>query len=126
MQQLRIGDITIDAVIERDGPWRRPQDFFPAYDDAVFKHHLKTMEPEVFDAASGLMVITYQTFVVRTPHRTILVDTCTGENAPREARQRRATQEARGNRASDQQRSEDQAVAPSNSGSLPSTGNSLR
>lgn len=25
MQQLRIGDITIDAVIERAGPWRRPQ-----------------------------------------------------------------------------------------------------
>jgi hypothetical protein len=32
MKQLRIGDITIDAVIEREGPWRRPQDFFPTYD----------------------------------------------------------------------------------------------
>src|SRR5882757_9157254 len=79
MRQLRIGDITIDAVIEREGPWRRPQDFFPAYDEAVFKHHLPSMEPEVFDSALGLMVITYQTFVVRTPHHTILVDTCTGE-----------------------------------------------
>ena len=80
MKQLRIGDITIDAVIEREGPWRRPQDFFPAYDEAVFKHHLPSMEPEVFDSALGLMVITYQTFVVRTPHHTILVDTCTGED----------------------------------------------
>ncbi len=41
MKQLRIGDITIDAVIERDGPWRRPQDFFPAYDEATFKRHLR-------------------------------------------------------------------------------------
>jgi hypothetical protein len=80
MKQLRIGDITIDVVIEREGPWRRPQDFFPAYDDAVFKHHLAGMEPEVFDTALGLMVITYQTFVVRTPRYTILVDTCTGED----------------------------------------------
>ncbi|MEH2498242.1 hypothetical protein V1294_004721 [Bradyrhizobium sp. AZCC 1678] len=80
MKQLRIGDITIDAVIEREGPWRRPQDFFPAYDDAVFKHHLTGMEPEVFDAGLGLMVITYQTFVVRTPRHIILVDTCTGED----------------------------------------------
>ena len=80
MKQLRIGDITIDAVIEREGPWRRPQDFFPAYDEAVFKHHLPTMEPEVFDAALGMIVITYQTFVVRTPRYTILVDTCTGED----------------------------------------------
>jgi glyoxylase-like metal-dependent hydrolase (beta-lactamase superfamily II) len=80
MKQLRIGDITIDAVIEREGPWRRPQDFFPAYDDAVFRHHLAGMEPEMFDAASGKMFITYQTFVVRTPRYTILVDTCTGED----------------------------------------------
>ena len=80
MKQLRIGDITIDAVIEREGPWRRPQDFFPAYDEAVFQHHLLSMEPEVFDTALGLMVITYQTFVVRTPHHIILVDTCTGED----------------------------------------------
>jgi hypothetical protein len=48
MRQIRIGDITIDAVIEREGPWRRPQDFFPAYDEATFKRHLPTMEPEVF------------------------------------------------------------------------------
>ena len=80
MKQLRIGDITIDAVIEREGPWRRPQDFFPAYDEAIFKQHLPSMEPEVFDAALGMIVITYQTFVVRTPRYTILVDTCTGEN----------------------------------------------
>jgi glyoxylase-like metal-dependent hydrolase (beta-lactamase superfamily II) len=80
MKQLRIGDITIDAVIEREGPWRRPQDFFPAYDEATFKRHLPTMEPEVFDPALGMMLITYQTFVVRTPHYTILVDTCTGED----------------------------------------------
>jgi glyoxylase-like metal-dependent hydrolase (beta-lactamase superfamily II) len=80
MKQIRIGDITIDAVIEREGPWRRPQDFFAPYDEAVFKHHLKTMEPEVFDSVLGMIVVTYQTFVVRTPRYTILVDTCTGED----------------------------------------------
>jgi glyoxylase-like metal-dependent hydrolase (beta-lactamase superfamily II) len=80
MKQLRIGDISIDAVIEREGPWRRPQDFLPAYDEAVFKRHLPTMEPEVFDSALGMMVITYQTFVLRTPRYTILIDTCTGEH----------------------------------------------
>ena len=38
------------------------------------------MEPEVFNSALGMIVITYQTFVVRTPRYTILVDTCTGED----------------------------------------------
>lgn len=32
VRTIKIGEVTIDAVIEREGPWRRPQDFFPAYD----------------------------------------------------------------------------------------------
>jgi glyoxylase-like metal-dependent hydrolase (beta-lactamase superfamily II) len=80
MQPLRIGDVTITSIIERDGPWRRPADMFPAYDPAIGEGHLKTLDPVVFDATSGRMVITYQTFVVRTPKHTILVDTCTGED----------------------------------------------
>lgn len=79
MRQLRIGDVTIDAIIEREGPWRRPADFFPAFDEGVFRRHLQSMEPEFFDVATGLMPFTYQTFVVRTPRHTILIDTCTGE-----------------------------------------------
>src|SRR5258708_38294397 len=55
MRQITIVDITIDAVIEREGPWRRPQDFFPAYDEATFQRHLRWMEPEVFDAAAVKM-----------------------------------------------------------------------
>jgi glyoxylase-like metal-dependent hydrolase (beta-lactamase superfamily II) len=38
------------------------------------------MDSEVFDWTSGRMVITYQTFLVRTPKHKILVDTCTGED----------------------------------------------
>ncbi|WP_149539050.1 MBL fold metallo-hydrolase [Siccirubricoccus phaeus] len=80
MQPLRIGDVTITSIIERDGPWRRPAEMFPAYDEATAARHLRTLDPAVFDPASGRMVITYQTFVVRTPKHTILVDTCTGED----------------------------------------------
>jgi glyoxylase-like metal-dependent hydrolase (beta-lactamase superfamily II) len=36
--------------------------------------------PEVLDRASGKMVITYQTFVIRTGRHVVLVDTCTGED----------------------------------------------
>ena len=80
MKQIQIGDITIDAVIEREGPWRKPADFFPAFDQATFDAHVPAMEPEVYDFAAGLIMMTYQTFVIRTPKHTILVDTCTGEH----------------------------------------------
>jgi len=80
MKQIRIGDITIDAVIEREGPWRKPHEFFLNYDEAVFRQHLPSIEPEMFDPAQWLTMNTYQTFVLRTPRHTILVDTCTGEH----------------------------------------------
>ena len=80
MQSVQVGDVTITSIIERDGPWRRPQDMFPAYDPEIGKRHLAALDPVMYDAASDRMVITYQTFVVRTPHHTMLVDTCTGED----------------------------------------------
>ncbi len=80
MKQLAIGEVSITSLIERDGPWRKPEDMFPAYDAEIGRRHLAELDPEVFDPASGKMVITYQTFVVRTPKHTILIDTCTGED----------------------------------------------
>ncbi len=79
MQQIQIGDVTIASIIERDGPWRAPEAMFPAYTAAIGRPHLDALPPAVYDAASNRLVITYQTFVVRTPKHTILVDTCTGE-----------------------------------------------
>jgi len=53
---------------------------FPAYDPELGRKHLAELDPIVFDSASGRMVITYQTFLVRTPRLTVLIDTCTGED----------------------------------------------
>ncbi|MEZ5923618.1 MAG: MBL fold metallo-hydrolase [Hyphomicrobiaceae bacterium] len=80
MHALHIGDVTITSLIERDGPWRRPEDFFLGYDTRIARAHLDTLPPCVFDQATGRMIITYQTFVVRTPRHTVLIDTCTGED----------------------------------------------
>jgi glyoxylase-like metal-dependent hydrolase (beta-lactamase superfamily II) len=80
MQTLSIGDVTITSIIERDGPWRTPEVMFPGYDPVIGRKHIAELDPVVFDHASGKMVITYQTFVVRTPSHTVLVDTCTGED----------------------------------------------
>ena len=80
MKQLQLGDVRITSLIERDGPWRRPEDFFLGYDTAARAADVARLEPEVFDRATGRMVITYQTFVIRTGRHVILVDTCTGED----------------------------------------------
>ena len=53
---------------------------FPSYTEASAKKHLATLDPEIFDQATGMISITYQTYSVRTKHQTILIDTCTGED----------------------------------------------
>ena len=53
MHTLKIGDVTITSIIERDGPWRRPEDMFPAYDPEIGKRHLAELDPFIFDPASG-------------------------------------------------------------------------
>ncbi len=50
---LKIGDVTITSIIERDGPWRQPEDMFPAYDADIGRRYLAEIDPVVFDAASG-------------------------------------------------------------------------
>jgi glyoxylase-like metal-dependent hydrolase (beta-lactamase superfamily II) len=80
MKRLQIGDVAITSLIERDGPWRRPEDMFLNYDTAAKAADVAKLAPEVLDRASGKMVITYQTFVIRTGRHVVLVDTCTGED----------------------------------------------
>jgi glyoxylase-like metal-dependent hydrolase (beta-lactamase superfamily II) len=80
MQPIQIGDVTVEAIVERDGPWRPINNMFPTADLALAKKHLAEMEPFLYDPASDKLVLPYQTFVVRTPRHTVLIDTCTGED----------------------------------------------
>ena len=80
MHPLTFGDVTVTSIIERDGPWRAPEVMYPTCDKKPAISHLKTMEPFVYDAIQNMLVITYQTYILRTPHHTILIDTCLGED----------------------------------------------
>lgn len=80
MKPIQLGDVWIGSIIERDGPWRSPQAMFPDGDAQLARSHLQTMEPFLYDPASDRLILTYQSFIVRTPHHTVLIDTCVGED----------------------------------------------
>ena len=50
MREIKVGDVSIVSIIERDGPWRTPEAMFPAFDPVIGHRHLKEMDPVVFDA----------------------------------------------------------------------------
>lgn len=86
MKPVKVGNVSISSIIERDGPWRAPAAMFPDAQPAQLADVMSLVPDFAYDRAKDLLVITYQTFVVRTPRCTALIDTCVGEH------QRRAPQ----------------------------------
>jgi glyoxylase-like metal-dependent hydrolase (beta-lactamase superfamily II) len=84
MELFRCGEVTVSTIIEREGPQRRTEELFPTSVREVAVRHFREMEPFVYLPASGRIYNTYQSFVVRTPDLTIMIDTCVGENKLRE------------------------------------------
>lgn len=83
MKALKIGDVSISSIIERDGPWRAPHIMFPSATPQALKETMAQVPDFAYDRAQDLLVITYQTFVLRTPRATVLIDTCVGEHQRR-------------------------------------------
>jgi glyoxylase-like metal-dependent hydrolase (beta-lactamase superfamily II) len=80
---LVVGDVRVSAIVERAGPWRTPEVNFPDADPAALARVLELVPAFTYDRAANMLMITYQTFVLRTRTCTVLVDTCVGEHTRR-------------------------------------------
>jgi glyoxylase-like metal-dependent hydrolase (beta-lactamase superfamily II) len=83
MKPIKVGDVRVSSIIERDGPWRAPHVMFPGVTRQELAEVMSFVPDFAYDRTQDLLVITYQTFVVRTPHCTALIDTCVGEHQRR-------------------------------------------
>ena len=87
MTTRRIGASTVTRVEERAGPGFAPEMLLPDWDQAVLQEH-PWLVPNYYDLASGKMMSSIHSWVIRTRHHTILVDTCVGNHKPRPAWER--------------------------------------
>ncbi len=83
MKPFTIGEYRISSIIEREGPLRTPAVMFPTADTRRAAEILAQMPSTVWSPTSGILFNTYQTFVLRSPKRTVLIDTCVGEHKAR-------------------------------------------
>src|SRR5487761_1174611 len=86
MQVTRIGEFEVRRIAEFEGPFIAPGDFFPDFDPEVLRANPDLAGPRLIDAASGRLVFSFHSFVVRTAHHTILIDSCLGNDKERPAR----------------------------------------
>jgi glyoxylase-like metal-dependent hydrolase (beta-lactamase superfamily II) len=71
-RQFGLGDITVHRVVE----------FFPTLTPELLAANRDWLTPTYVDA-DGKVVLCVQSYVVRTPHHNILIDTCVGNHKPR-------------------------------------------
>jgi glyoxylase-like metal-dependent hydrolase (beta-lactamase superfamily II) len=78
-----VGDLTIHRVIESEGPLFDPLMFFPKLTKDVLDENLSWLKPAFVDPASGQLMLCVQSYIVRTPHHNILIDSCIGNHKER-------------------------------------------
>ncbi len=78
-----LGDVTIQRIIEGESPLFDPLTFFPTLTKDLLEENRAWLEPFALDPATGKLILCIQSWVVRTKHHTILVDTCVGNDKDR-------------------------------------------
>ena len=82
---IRLDDTSIHSIIEQEGPFFDVMSFFPKLTRELFDENRSWLQPN-FIAPSGGVMLCIQSFLIRTPHHNILVDTCVGNHKPRPTR----------------------------------------
>jgi glyoxylase-like metal-dependent hydrolase (beta-lactamase superfamily II) len=84
--EFRVGDLTIHRVIEQETTFLPAMDMLPDLTrDRLADNRNWLREAKALDA-QDVFVLCFQSYIVKTPHHTILVDTCIGNDKPRPGR----------------------------------------
>src|SRR6266436_3597558 len=86
MQLTRIGDFEIHRIAEYEGPFIAPQDFFPDFDPEVVRSNADHLGPRLIDPATGKLLFSFHSFIVKTGRHTIVIDSCLGNDKERPTR----------------------------------------
>jgi len=81
-----VGEFEISRVVESEVPFIEANVFLPDFTPDALEQNRDWLVPRFADPASGKLVFAFQSYVVRTPRHTIIVDTCVGADKPRPAR----------------------------------------
>ena len=84
MSLARIGNFEIDRVVELELPAFVAREFFPACTPEQLADGKARLGKLI--SADDKLLMSFHSFVLRTPKHTILIDTCCGNHKPRPAR----------------------------------------
>ena len=74
-----VNDMTIHRIVEQEAGFTPILEFLPSLSKELLDENRSWMVPAALDPA-GMAVLCFQSYVVKTPHHTILVDACIGND----------------------------------------------
>ncbi|HKU05349.1 MAG TPA: MBL fold metallo-hydrolase [Bradyrhizobium sp.] len=80
---FKAGDLTIHRIIEQETTFLPALEMLPALTPEVLTENRAWMQAAKALDASDVLILCFQSYVVKTPHHTILIDSCIGNDKPR-------------------------------------------
>jgi glyoxylase-like metal-dependent hydrolase (beta-lactamase superfamily II) len=84
--KFNVGDLTIHRVIEQETAFFPALDLFPKLTPELLAENRPWMKQAGAIDDSDTLILCFQSYIVTTPHHTILIDSCIGNDKPRPAR----------------------------------------
>jgi glyoxylase-like metal-dependent hydrolase (beta-lactamase superfamily II) len=81
--KIRLADVLIHQIIEQEISFWDFREFFPTLSDDVINENRTWLMPDFLDPATGKIILRVQSYILKCPHRTILIDPCVGNHKPR-------------------------------------------
>jgi glyoxylase-like metal-dependent hydrolase (beta-lactamase superfamily II) len=78
------GNVAIERIVELEVPFADALTFLPGLRPDVLAEHRPWLAPAALDP-NGWLIFCFQSYIVRTPHHTILIDSCVGNHKERPA-----------------------------------------
>jgi glyoxylase-like metal-dependent hydrolase (beta-lactamase superfamily II) len=78
-----IGDLLVNRIEESCGPFWSSTDLLANLPEGAFDREMHWLAPNYFDTVSQLLNFSSHSWVVRTEHHVVLIDTCIGNDKPR-------------------------------------------
>jgi glyoxylase-like metal-dependent hydrolase (beta-lactamase superfamily II) len=86
--KFTVGDLTIDRIVEQEGAFYPALDLFPELTADLLAENRDWLRKAGAIDENDTLIFCFQSYVVRTPHHTILIDSCIGNDKQRPQRPR--------------------------------------
>jgi glyoxylase-like metal-dependent hydrolase (beta-lactamase superfamily II) len=84
--KFSVGDLTIQRIIEQEGQFLQAHDMLPSLTPELLAENRQWLKAAGALDDTDTFIMAFQSYVVKTPHHTILIDSCIGNDKPRPQR----------------------------------------